>query len=85
MNQTLSNIAKLSKRPKRLAVVLLAGFFAFAPPGTLIFLFLLLLALVKDVRIIIGSALVLLALVVALFILRRRRARQHSTQTHDAP
>lgn len=40
------------KRAKRILVLIGAGFLAFAPPGTMIFLFLLLLGLVGNVWIV---------------------------------
>jgi hypothetical protein len=65
------------KSPKRIAALLLAGFLAFAPPGTLIFLFALLVGLVgrrwavplAAVGVGVGAAFLLLRL------RRRRRAR----------
>jgi membrane protein implicated in regulation of membrane protease activity len=62
------------KSPKCIAALLLAGFLAFAPPGTLIFLFALLVGLVGRrwavplVALCAGAAL-------ALLLLRRRRRR----------
>lgn len=40
------------KSPKRILVLIGAGFLAFAPPGTMIFLFLLLLGLIGNVWIV---------------------------------
>ena len=60
------------KRAKRTAGVLLAGFLMFAPPGTMIFLFLIILGLVRNVWLIVGSVLCLAALG-ALWLLRKRR------------
>lgn len=63
------------KRFKRIAILLVAGFFAFAPPGTLIFGLFLLLAVVKSLwarLALLGAALLALAWVLA----RRRRARR---------
>lgn len=62
------------KSPKRIAALLLAGFLAFAPPGTMIFLLALLVALAG--RRGAAAALILgVAGVAALLILRRRRRR----------
>ena len=71
------------KSPKRIAALLLAGFLAFAPPGTMIFLLALLVALAGRR----GAALaVALAVggVAALLILRRRRRRARA-RTPGAP
>ena len=62
------------KSPKRIAALLLAGFFAFAPPGTLIFLFALLVGLVGR-RWALSLAAVCLGAGVGLLLLRRRRRR----------
>ena len=68
------------KSPKRIAALLLAGFLAFAPPGTLIFL----LALVAGFagRRWAAAAAALCAVAGAVLLLvrrRRRRARQRET------
>jgi hypothetical protein len=63
------------RRYKRIAVLLLAGFFAFAPPGTLVFGLLLFLAVVKNL----WARLAVLALAVGAgvwLLARRRRARR---------
>jgi membrane protein implicated in regulation of membrane protease activity len=62
------------KSPKRIAALLLAGFFAFAPPGTLIFLFALLVGLVGW-RWALPIAAVCAGAGVAFLLLRRRRRR----------
>lgn len=63
------------KRFKRIAVILVAGFFAFAPPGTLIFGLFLLLAVVKSLWA--RLALLVAALLTLVWVLaRRRRARR---------
>jgi membrane protein implicated in regulation of membrane protease activity len=63
------------KSPKRIAALLLAGFLAFAPPGTLIFLFALLIGVVGR-RWAVPLAALCVGAVVALLLLRRRlRAR----------
>jgi hypothetical protein len=63
------------KSPKRIAAILLAGFFAFAPPGTLIFLFALLVGLVGRRWAVLLAALCLCAGAGFLLLRRRRRAR----------
>jgi membrane protein implicated in regulation of membrane protease activity len=63
------------KSPKRIAALLLAGFLAFAPPGTLIFLFALLIGLVGRRWAWPLATLCLGAGAVFLLILRRRRRR----------
>jgi membrane protein implicated in regulation of membrane protease activity len=62
------------KSPKRIAALLLAGFLAFAPPGTLIFLFALLVGLVGR-RWAVPLAVICVGASVAFLILRRRRRR----------
>ena len=62
------------KSPKRIAALLLAGFLAFAPPGTLIFLFALLVGLVGR-RWAVPLAALCLGAGAALLLLRRRRLR----------
>ena len=64
------------KSPKRIAALLLAGFLAFAPPGTLIFLFALLVGLVGRRWAVPLTALCLGAGAV-LLLLRLRRRRAH--------
>lgn len=63
------------KSPKRIAALLVAGFLAFAPPGTLIFLLALFVGLFGR-----GAAAVVGALGVvglaALLLVRRRQARR---------
>lgn len=66
--------AQTMKSPKRIAALLLAGFLAFAPPGTLIFLFALLVGLVGR-RWAVPLAALGVAAGVALVLLRRRRRR----------
>ena len=64
------------KSPKRIAALLLAGFLAFAPPGTLIFLFALLVRLVGRRWAVLVAVICVGAGVGLLLIrLRRRRAR----------
>lgn len=66
------------KSPKRIAAILLAGFLAFAPPGTLIFLFALLVGVVGRRWAVPLVALCLGAGVVLLLLRRRRRARSRA-------
>ena len=63
------------KRSKRIAVMLVAGFLAFAPPGTLVFGLLLFLALVRNfwARLAVVAAAVAAG---AWLLLRRRRSRR---------
>ena len=63
------------KSPKRIAAILLAGFLAFAPPGTLIFLFALLVGLVGRRWALPLAALCLVTAAASLLLRRRRRAR----------
>ena len=63
------------KRYQRIAVLIVAGFFAFAPPGTLIFALLLFLAVVKNFWARLATLLLALA-AGAWLIVRRRRARR---------
>jgi membrane protein implicated in regulation of membrane protease activity len=62
------------KSPKRIAALLLAGFLAFAPPGTMIFLLALVVGFAGRGW---GTVVVALGLacVAALLFVRRRRAR----------
>jgi hypothetical protein len=62
------------KSPKRIAALLLAGFLAFAPPGTLIFLFALLIGLVGR-RWAVPLAALCLGACATLLLLRHRRLR----------
>ena len=63
------------KSPKRIAALLLAGFLAFAPPGTLIFLFALFVGLVGRRWAVPLGVLCLGAGLGFLFLRRRRRTR----------
>ena len=73
------------RRSKRIAVMLVAGFLAFAPPGTLVFGLLLFLALVKNFWARLAFAAAALA-AAAWLLLRRRRARERkSDSVEDAP
>ncbi|MDQ1605530.1 MAG: hypothetical protein QOE01_3375 [Actinomycetota bacterium] len=68
------------KSPKRIAALLLAGFLAFAPPGTLIFLFALLIGLVGRRWAVLFAALCVGA-GVTLLLLRRRRLRARAEES----
>lgn len=71
------------RRYKRIAVLLLAGFFAFAPPGTLVFGLLLFLGVVKNF----WARLAVLALAIAAgvwLLVRRGRARRSTTEEADS-
>ena len=63
------------RRFKRIAALLIAGFFAFAPPGTLIFGLLLVAGVVKNFWLRLALA-ALVVLAAAWFLLRRRHARK---------
>lgn len=66
------------KRPKRIAALLLAGFLAFAPPGTMIFLLALAAGFVGNRWA--AGVVVLCAVASAVLLLsRRRRARELKT------
>jgi membrane protein implicated in regulation of membrane protease activity len=75
--------AATMKSPKRIAALLLAGFLAFAPPGTMIFLLALAIGLVGR-RWAIAAALCLCACAALLLLLRgKRRARPRADEfTH---
>jgi cytochrome c-type biogenesis protein CcmH/NrfF len=68
------------KSPKRIAALLLAGFLAFAPPGTLIFLFALLIGVVGR-RWAIPLAALCLGAALLLLLRRRRRARTRTEES----
>ncbi|MET0622362.1 MAG: phage holin family protein [Pyrinomonadaceae bacterium] len=70
------------KSPKRIAAILLAGFLAFAPPGTMIFLLALLVALAGRWGVALAVALAVAGGVTFLVLRRRRRARP---RPEDAP
>lgn len=72
------------KSPKRIAALLLAGFLAFAPPGTMIFLLALFVGLFgRGWAAVVGSACVVAA--AAFLLVRRRRARQSAGRGHPGP
>ncbi|HJQ30560.1 MAG TPA: hypothetical protein VJ866_00195 [Pyrinomonadaceae bacterium] len=63
------------KSPKRIAALLVAGFLAFAPPGTMIFLLALFVGLFgRGWAAVVGAACVVA--LAALLVIRRRRRRQ---------
>jgi membrane protein implicated in regulation of membrane protease activity len=62
------------KRPRRIAALLLAGFLAFAPPGTMIFLLALVAGFVGN-RWAAGAVVLCAAAAAVLLLVRRRRAR----------
>ncbi len=64
------------KQLKRTAGILLAGFLMFAPPGTLVFMFLIVLGLVRNVWLVVGGVLCLVVLAIAW--LRRKKRGQKS-------
>jgi membrane protein implicated in regulation of membrane protease activity len=76
-----ADFIRLMRRYQRIAVLLIGGFLAFAPPGTLVFGLLLFLALVKNfwARLAVLAA----ALAAALWLLLRRRRRARG-KTPDA-
>jgi membrane protein implicated in regulation of membrane protease activity len=63
------------KSIKRYAALLLAGFLAFAPPGTMIFLFALVVGFAGRRWAVAAAALCLCACAALLLLRRRRRAR----------
>ena len=72
------------KSPKRIAAILLAGFLAFAPPGTLIFLFALLVGLLGRRWGAAAAAALCLGACAALLLLLRRRRRARSRAEESA-
>ena len=73
------------KSPKRIAAILLAGFLAFAPPGTLIFLFALLVGLAGRRWAVPLAALGLGAGATLLLLLRRRRRARSRAEESGRP
>ncbi|HYN24015.1 MAG TPA: hypothetical protein VES69_03115 [Pyrinomonadaceae bacterium] len=63
------------RSPKRIAVLLIAGFFAFAPPGTLIFGFMIILGVVGNVWLAAGGALGLVVIGLTWLMIRRRAGK----------
>lgn len=65
------------KRLKKALLVLLAGFFAFAPPGTLIFLFILAAGIFRNHPFVLCGILVAAAFL-ALWLIRRWRSARRA-------
>jgi len=62
------------KSPKRIAVLLVTGFLAFAPPGTMIFGLMLILGIVGNRWLVAGGILGLAVVGFAAWLVSRRRA-----------
>ena len=69
------------KSPKRVAALLLAGFLAFAPPGTMIFLLALAVGLLGRRWAALAFALCLCACGALLLLRRSRRSRQRADES----
>jgi hypothetical protein len=65
------------KKIKRILLVLLAGFLAFAPPGTMIVSTLLLIGLLRNYPLAAGCVLACAAALAAWLLWRRRSARRN--------
>jgi membrane protein implicated in regulation of membrane protease activity len=72
------------KSPKRIAALLLAGFFAFAPPGTMIFLLALVVGLVGRVWAAVVCAVGVAVAATFLLLRRRRERRRGGAERRDA-
>ena len=72
------------KRIKRVLLVLLAGFLAFAPPGTLILGFILLIGLFRNSPRAVGGVLALAAAGAAWLLWRRLSVRRTKLRERDA-
>ncbi|MDQ3665965.1 MAG: hypothetical protein M3410_05070 [Acidobacteriota bacterium] len=68
------------KSPKRIAVLLITGFFAFAPPGTLIFGFMIILGVFGNVWLVAGGALGLVVIAVTWLMIRRRAGKRTNAE-----
>ncbi len=73
------------KRPKSIALLLLTGFLAFAPPGTLVFIFIFVaglfgLKLDRAYWVAAAAIFAVLGLVAALLFIRKRKRRNRSHQ-----
>ncbi|MBC7911324.1 MAG: hypothetical protein H7Y30_12530 [Pyrinomonadaceae bacterium] len=68
------------RSPKRIAVLLITGFFAFAPPGTLIFGFMIILGIVGNVWLVAGGALGLVVIGVTWLMIRRRAGKRTNAE-----
>lgn len=65
----------MMKKIKRLSVLIVAGFFIFAPPGTLILGAFLVLVLLRNNRILVACALCLAALLTLCVLFRKKIVR----------
>jgi hypothetical protein len=65
------------KRIKRVLLLMLAGFLAFAPPGTLIVGFILLVGLLRNYPLAVGCVLACTAALAVWLLWRRRSARRN--------
>jgi len=63
------------KSPKRIAIIIGAGFLAFAPPGTLIFAAVLIIGFVGNAWLVAGGAVGLVVIGVSLLVWRRQAAK----------
>lgn len=68
------------KNPKRLAVLLTTGFLAFAPPGTLIFVFMIILGVVGNVWVMALGALGVVVVGATWLMIRRRAAKTRTAK-----
>lgn len=64
------------KSPGRIAALLLGGFLAFAPPGTLIFGFMIILGFVGNVWLVVGGGAGLIAVGVTWLLIRKRASKK---------
>ncbi len=71
------------KSPKRIAVVLVTGFLAFAPPGTMIFGLMLILGIVGNRWLVVGGILGLAVVGGAGWLVLRRRAGKRADARKD--
>ncbi|CAN5657574.1 MAG: hypothetical protein H0T77_05980 [Pyrinomonadaceae bacterium] len=71
------------RSPKRIAVLITTGFFAFAPPGTLIFGFMIILGVAGNVWLVAGGAFGLLV-IGGTWLMIRRRAGKKNERGKDA-
>jgi hypothetical protein len=70
------------KRIKKALLVLLAGFLAFAPPGTMIFLFILAVGIFRNRPVVLVVLLAAVFVLLAFWLIRRRRSARR-TETSD--
>jgi hypothetical protein len=73
------------KRIKKALLVLLAGFFAFAPPGTLIFLFILAVGVFRNHPAVVVGILAAALAAAALWLVRRRRSARGAGVSDTKP